>query len=244
MKAVERWYSSRVEQDTQLVRWGSWGIPVLVFPTAGGDAEEIERFLMIRALAPLIQGGKIKVYSVDSIAGAAWLSKSHSAAYCARLQTLFDAYLVEEVVPAIRADCKDPGIEIVAAGASIGAFNALTLICRHPELVSKAICMSGTYDIEHWLGGEWHDDFYFSSPLHFVPGMAEDSPALAALRHRFVLLPTGEGAWEAPEESWNVARMLGERGIPNRVDPWGPDYRHDWPTWREMLPKYLGELVS
>jgi len=30
--------------------------------------------------------------------------------------------------------------------------------------------------------------------------------------------------------------------VPNRVDAWeGRD--HDWPLWRDMLPKYLGELV-
>ena len=32
-------------------------------------------------------------------------------------------------------------------------------------------------------------------------------------------------------------------GIPNRVDNWGPDWDHDWPTWRAMLPQYLDELT-
>ena len=32
---------------------------------------------------------------------------------------------------------------------------------------------------------------------------------------------------------------LGAKGIPNRVDPWGEHYDHDWPTWREMPPLYL-----
>ena len=43
MKATERWYSRRLQQDIGLGRWGHYGTPVLVFPTAGGDAEEIER---------------------------------------------------------------------------------------------------------------------------------------------------------------------------------------------------------
>ena len=43
--------------------------------------------------------------------------------------------------------------------------------------------------------------------------------------------------------SWRLAAVMGEKGIPNRVDPWGPDYDHDWPTWRHMLPHYLGELT-
>jgi esterase/lipase superfamily enzyme len=34
---------------------------------------------------------------------------------------------------------------------------------------------------------------------------------------------------------------MGARGIPNRVDDWGPGVDHDWPTWLAMCPKYLGE---
>jgi esterase/lipase superfamily enzyme len=37
--------------------------------------------------------------------------------------------------------------------------------------------------------------------------------------------------------------MLGSRGVPNRVDLWGPHVNHDWPTWRDMLPKYLDALT-
>ena len=36
---------------------------------------------------------------------------------------------------------------------------------------------------------------------------------------------------------------MGARGIPNRVDAWGPQYDHDWPTWRVMLPHYLEEVA-
>ena len=57
MKTASSWYSGRVEQEINLVRWGHWGQPVLVFPTAGGDAEEIERMQLIGALGPLIDGG-------------------------------------------------------------------------------------------------------------------------------------------------------------------------------------------
>ena len=52
-KDVERWYSGRLETDTQLVRWGDFGTPVLLFPTAGGDAEEVERFHLVGVLGDL-----------------------------------------------------------------------------------------------------------------------------------------------------------------------------------------------
>ena len=68
-KDVTKWYTSRLEQEVQLVRWGHFGTPVLLFPTAGGDAEEVERFHLVRMLEPLIDAGRIKVYSTVSIAG-------------------------------------------------------------------------------------------------------------------------------------------------------------------------------
>ena len=58
-----------------------------------------------------------------------------------------------------------------------------------------------------------------------------------------MILATGEGRWESPGETWKMAHVLGIKGISNRVDLWGPDWDHDWPTWREMLPRYLDEVL-
>ena len=241
MKEVFRWHSPHVEQEIQLVRWGTYGTPVLLFPTAGGDAEEAERFHLIGSVGHLIESGRIKVYSVDSIAGRAWISKQHSAEFCSYLQNMFDALVYEEIVPAIRQDCQTPDIEIVTAGASIGAFNAVATICRHPDAFRLAIAMSGTYDLSKYLEGRFIQDFYYASPLHFLPGL--DGPVLEQLRQRLVLLPSGEGDYEDIGESWRMASVLGKKGVPNRVDPWGPQWRHDWVTWRAMLPKYLDEFA-
>jgi esterase/lipase superfamily enzyme len=241
VKETSRWYSHRVAQDVQLVRWGHIGTPVLLFPTAGGDAEEVERFHLIGALGPLIDAGRIKVYSTDSLAGRAWFSGEHSAEYCSKLQNAFDAMIYNEITPAIRNDCQSDDIEIIAAGASIGAFNSVATVCRHPDAYRMAIAMSGTFDLSKYLQGEFYEDFYFSSPLHYLPNLS--GPQLQRLRERFILLPTGEGRWEDIGESWRIANLLGRKGVPNRVDSWGPNYDHDWITWREMLPKYLDEFA-
>ena len=237
-----RWYTQRLYQDVQLTCWGHYGTPVLLFPTAGGDSEECERFQLIQSLESLIAPGRIKVYSVDSIAGAAWMSGQHHPLHCAWLQNQFDDFIYREVVPAIRTDCQSTDIEIITAGASVGAFNAVASLCRHPDVFSRAIGMSGTYDLSGWLLGEWSDDFYYSSPVHYLPGL-EDSAQLDRLRKRHVTLATGEGRWESPGETWKIAHVLGTQGIPNRVDLWGPEWDHGWPTWREMLPRYLAEAI-
>ncbi len=128
MKQDWTWRSARLPEPARVARWGHFGQPVLLFPTAGGDFEEVERFKLIAALAP----------------------------------------------------------------------------------------------------------------LHYLPGLADDSEQL---RQRSVLISTGEGDYENPAESWRLANVLGARGVPNRVDLWGPDSPHSWVTWQEMLPRYLHETT-
>ena len=243
-KIVARWRSERLERDVTLVRWGTIGQPILLFPTAGGDAEEIERFQMIDALAPLLDAGKIKIYSCDSVAGKALVTREGSARHQMWVQNQFHHYVRHEVVPAIRMDCKSD-LEIWAAGSSIGAFHAAAVVCRFPDVFSRALAMSGTYDLRRFYDAQPHDfsdDFWVSSPVHFVPGLA--GRHLDVLRTRFVYITSGEGKAEDIGESWNLANVLGRKGIPNRVDSWGPDWPHDWVTWRRMLPQILGEWTK
>jgi esterase/lipase superfamily enzyme len=241
MKDSSSWYSERVQRWVRVVRWGHWGTPVLVFPTAGGDPEEIERMGLIDALKPLLEAGRIKIYSLDSIAGRAWLMRLDPR-HCTWLQNQYDALVYHEVIPAIRADCRSSDIEIISAGASIGAFNALATLCRHPDAVRVAIGMSGTYDLSPWLRGHFDDDIYFASPWHYLANLGEGLQ-LDRLRRRFVLLAYGGGRWEAPDENWHMADVLGAKGIPHRVEAWGPEWDHDWPTWHRMLPHYLEGLA-
>lgn len=240
MKVTDRWYSDRLEQDISVARWGSYGRPVLLFPTAGGDADEVERMELVSHLSPLIDAERIKVYSCDSVAGQAMLERRGTAEHRMRLFKAFHDTVAHEVVPAIHTDCGGPQ-PILLAGASIGAFNALALICRFPHLFSAAVGMSGTYAVDRLIGGRFTDDLYYSSPLHFLRGL--EGPMLEMLQRRRVILASGTGAWEDIGESWRAGELLGSKGVPHRVDDWGPSYPHDWPTWWEMLPGYLDELV-
>jgi esterase/lipase superfamily enzyme len=235
-----RWYSQRTQCEITMVRWGHYGQPVLVFPTAGGDAEEIERFKLIDVLRPLLDDGRIKIYSVDSVASSAWFNKQGTPQHRMWLQNQFHQYVKHEVVPAIRQDCKSPDIGIWAAGSSIGAFHAAAVVCRFPDLFHKALSMSGTYNLMRFIEvNDYTEDYWKASPLQFVPSL--EGLHLDVLRTRYIHIATGEGKWENIGESWALANVLGAKGIPNRVDSWGPDWHHDWVTWRAMMPKFLDE---
>ena len=242
MKERTSWKSERLGCEVELVRWGEWGKPVLIFPTAGGDAEEIERFHLIASVSHLVEEGRAKIYSCDSIAGRALATAEGTPRYRGAVQNRFQEYVAKELVPAIRMDCRSEDVEIIAAGASIGAFNALAHIVRYPDLFSSALCMSGTYDLTKFIKeGDPGPEFYSSSPLHYMDKL--EGEHLEKLRTRFVLLASGEGEAEDIGESWRAAQALGRKGIPNRVDSWGPKWKHDWPLWREMFPKYLAEML-
>jgi esterase/lipase superfamily enzyme len=241
MKTSERWFSDRVQTEVNLVRWGTFGRPVLIFPTAGGDAEEVERHGLVDACAPLIDSGRVKLYSIDSIAGQAMMTKPGTPQHRLWMLNQFHDCIRREVVPAIHSDLGGQPLGIIAAGASIGAFNAVAMLCRYPDVFSAAIGMSGSYAIERFYDRPWTKDLYFSAPLQFLPGL--DGWALDLLRERYAILASGEGEWENVGESWTMANALGAKGIPNRVDNWGPQWDHQWPTWWRMLPQYLDELA-
>ena len=237
------WYSERVHTEITMVRWGVYGQPVLIFPTAGGDAEEIERFHLISVLAPLLKEGRIKIYSVDSVAGRAWFSREGSPEHRMWLQNQFHQYVRHEVVPAIRTDCRTDDIPIWVTGASIGAFHSVAMVCRFPDVFTRALAMSGTYDLMRFVETDHYThDFWVSSPLHFIPHL--NGPHLEVLKRRLIVLGSGAGRWENMGESWHMAHVLGAHGIPNRVDPWGAEWDHDWITWREKLPIYLADWTA
>jgi esterase/lipase superfamily enzyme len=241
MKLRERWYSGRVESEVTVVRWGHFGRPVIVFPTAGGDAEEIERMHLVDSVGHLLEAGRVKLYSCDSVAGYAMVRDEGSARYRAALLDGFHHFVREEMIPAIWADCGTPSVEVITTGASIGAFNAVALLCRFPDVISHAIGMSGTYELSNFIGPDAGEALFFATPLYFLPGLS--GPILQQLQRRYAILASGEGRWEDISHSWRLAKVMGEKGIPNRVDPWGGDYDHDWPTWRHMLPHYLEQLT-
>jgi len=238
-KQAWTWTTQRLPEPARLVRWGHFGTPVVIFPTAGGDFEEIERFQLIAALAELIDGGRIKVYSIDGLAARAWLSGTASPQDCARLQDRYDSFVYEEVLKRIREDCHDDRIEPILAGASLGAFAAVSGLCRHPNVFRAAIGVSGVYDLSGRYCGEDSGAFSASGGLKTLKG-----PQLERLRQRDLVLGSGEGDYERPADSRRMADACAAKAIPCRLSLWGPERDHTWSTWREMLPRLLAEQLA
>ena len=169
LRVSERWFSDRLQQQVTVMRWGLFGRPVLVFPSAGGDAGEIERHGLVDACGPLLADGRIKLYSVDSVAGQAMVRKEGSVEHRLWLLNQFHEFVRWEVVPAIHADLGGQAIDVITAGASIGAFNAVATLCRYPDVFAAAIGMSGSYQIDRFYGEAWNQDLDFSPRCSSCP---------------------------------------------------------------------------
>jgi esterase/lipase superfamily enzyme len=100
-REYHRWYSPRLGLDLGVVAYGHWGPPLLGFPTSAGDEWELEGQGMVGALADFIDAGRIKFYSVNSINGLSFYNKGAHPFHRSYVQSVFDSYLREEVVPFI-----------------------------------------------------------------------------------------------------------------------------------------------
>ncbi|HEY0050900.1 MAG TPA: hypothetical protein VGB68_16525, partial [Pyrinomonadaceae bacterium] len=72
------WYSHNLNMDMPLVAYGEAGVPLLMFPTAAADYLEYERFLLIDAIKPFIESGRIRAYSINSVNRYSLLNKNES----------------------------------------------------------------------------------------------------------------------------------------------------------------------
>lgn len=238
-RETHRWYSPHLDKDMEIAVYGHYGFALLMFPTAAADFLEYERFGLIESLASFIDAGKVKVFSVNSINNESWLNDHLPPPYRAIRHQQYNQYIVEEVVPFIRGMTSNE-TPIVTAGASFGALHAANMLFRRPDVFEGTIAMSGTYDLKSYTKGYYDDNCYFNSPVDYLPNLTDEYylSRLRSKHHIYIL--SGQGAWEAPERSVQLSRILEAKGIPHALDLWGHDIPHDWPTWRKMLPHVLG----
>lgn len=243
---ITQWYSERLYRDMPIVSYGHYGPPVLMLPTAAADFLEYERFQLLDTVSPWLANGKAKAYSVNSVNTLALLNKHSRPKEKVEWLKRYDGYLTEEVLPFIKNDCGG-GDEVkpIVMGISLGAYLAANVFFRHPERFSGAMLLSGSYDIRSFLKGYNSQDVYFNNPIDFLGNMGEGRD-LHELRHggKRIIIFTGQGDYEDPARSRQLAGILGAKGIPHWLDVWGHDVNHDWPWWRKCVPQYFGQLFG
>lgn len=243
-----RWYSPSLDRDMALKVYGHWGQPIIVFPTSRGSYLDYEGMGMVSAIASFIDGGRIKLFCVDSIDAHSWYDFGVPPAERNARHERYDRYITEEVVPFIRRHCNDARLRIMTHGCSMGALHAVNFFLRHPDCFAGTIALSGLYRLDRPEFGMNGDDLaavYFNSPVTYLPGMT-DAWYLERYRAGTIIVCVGQGPWEdeAIEDTRSLDHIFQEKGIPAWVDYWGHDVNHDWPWWYKQMNYFLGRLYA
>jgi esterase/lipase superfamily enzyme len=236
--------SRALGRSVHMWTYGHWGPPVIAFPTAAGMAHEWQAAGAIEALRPLLDAGRLKLYCPESEACRTWTAADRPTDERLAQHAAYERFIVQELVPWIREDCRSPGAPIGLAGASLGATYAALFALKRPQDFPWALCLSGRYRTTPMLHGEGGTEAYYNDPLAFVPNLTGE--ALARVRGQtHITLVVGRGAHEGRciGETVALSRALRERGIPHDLDVWGRDVSHEWLWWRRQLRHHLGATL-
>ena len=236
--------SPALGRAVDVLAYGHFGAPIIIFPSGGGRYFDFEGNEMIASLAPLIDAGKIKLYCTDGIDNESWLNDDLDLHQRALRHRAFQDFIVNNLAPAIRADCNDDAIQIGLVGCSLGGLHAANFALKFPDLFHYALCMSGRYDLNIICGGASDSaEFYYNNPLAYTYNLHGD--ALYRIRaHTHITLVCGQGAWEEKclAETHRLADVLAAKGIPHERDIWGHDVEHHWYWWRKQIVHHLEKM--
>ncbi|MEZ4317473.1 MAG: alpha/beta hydrolase-fold protein [Myxococcota bacterium] len=226
-----------------LWRFGHFGTPVIVFPTAAGFAHEWKSHGMIEVLADLLGRGKIKLYCPESNVAEAWTRKETDPAWRMERAAAYEKWVMDVLVPYIYKDCGGT-MPIAVTGSSLGGFYAVNMALKHPDTFKWSLAMSGRYQMRNFTNGYDSPAVYFNNPLAYVPNLS--GAALEQTKQTHITLVCGQGKWEEGciEETRALAHWFRVKGIPHDEDIWGHDVRHDWEWWKRQAAFHMNRVLG
>lgn len=243
-KDVSR-FSQKLRRDMSIRIYGKAGTPLIVFPTQDAMSDNFENFGMTETLAEFIDGGKIRLFCVDTVDTETWSNVWGDKFWRAARQEEYYEYIIDEVLPFVRETNGDA--LPVAVGCSLGGLHSAIVFLRRPELFAGMLSLSGVYDAKFFFDGWLNETLYDNSPTDFLANMPPEHEYIARYNQKRIALCVGQGNWE--DEGRRTTAIMRdifrEKKINALVDFWGYDVDHDWYWWKKQilyfLPYVLGE---
>jgi esterase/lipase superfamily enzyme len=225
----------------ELLVFGHAGAKVLMFPTREGRFWEYEQLGVVASLADKIEAGQLQLFCIEGLASETFYATDRHPSERIRRHAAYEDYILNEVLP-LMAEKNSHGCTIVH-GCSLGAFQAASLVFRHPHLFQKLVAFSGRYDLTmrvesfgDLFNGYYDDTVYFHTPAHFLPDLA-CGWQLDHLRRMDIVLTVGQ---DDPflDNNRQISRVLADKGVGHQLHLW--DGRaHRAGAWRRMAPLYI-----
>jgi esterase/lipase superfamily enzyme len=230
------WYSERLNKQMNFHHFGASGAPVVVFPTTLGSHWEFIDRQMVEPIAWKIDQGLIQVTCVDSYNSESWYNDSIHPKEKVRRHVLYEDYLIHEFLPYLR---HKTGTEyLILFGCSFGGYHAINFALKHPEMVDRAIGLSGSYTIQGFLDGYYDDLCYYNNPAHYVRHLT-DPYYLNYYNTKTELTLVTSDLDPCLERNEYFHNVLTDKGIRHHYYYWDNGVGHDWPYWQRMIGHYL-----
>lgn len=167
-----KFYSQYLQRDFEMLVFGHSGLPVVLFPKAGGRYYEMKDSGVIDAISGQLEAGKIKVYCPDTIDYESWYNYDIDPASRVNKHLQYQQTILKDVVEFARYELNKKQVGVV--GFEFGAYHATNFAFKYPDFVSSLICLGGTYDIKRHIMGFYNDNCYFNNPLDYIPGLNDE----------------------------------------------------------------------
>lgn len=239
-------FSSYLNRDMEFKMYGHDGLLCLVLPCQDGRFYEWEDRRMYNQVQDLVDAGRIRFVSADSVDKETWSSFADSTSRMAQQENWVN-YIINELIPSALDKAGLPqDTPMMVMGASMGATHAANLFFRFPYRFTRLLALSGIYDMSPYIyDGNYDGNFYQNNPMSYLPNIAPDHDYIAQYNRGHAVFVVGQGAWEneCQNDLHKLENTLKNKGIHAEVNFWGYDIPHDWPSWERQIRLYLPQMV-
>lgn len=231
-----KWHSGRLGREMELLRFGSGGRPILVFPTSCGRFFDFEDRGMIAALAEPLDAEEFHLCCLDSVDAESWYDRGRTPRQRVDQHVAYEEYVLREVLPFLmhqQTYARRRTEHVGALGCSFGGYHAVNLALRHPHTITEAVSLCGAFDLSGFLDGYCDEACYLQLPTFYLPHLA-DLRYLERLKRNHLTLITGQDD-PCLEQNRQMDWLLTEKGIGHGFHVWKTEHSHDWPAWQQMV---------
>ena len=88
-----KYYSHHLDKEVEMLVFGNWGYPILLFPTTLGRYYQAKDMGLIESVRWLVESGKYKIYCVDTIDADSWYGKHLNPEFRVANHIQYDKFL-------------------------------------------------------------------------------------------------------------------------------------------------------
>lgn len=240
-REYHKWFSPHLQRDMELLVFGNTGKPILFFPTRTARFYDYEDWKVIDALAPRISNGEFQVICLDSADKDSFYNTTIQPSERIKKHELFERYVLTEVLPFVKQNNTNP--YVIAAGCSLGAYHAVNIAFRHPQLFKKVVGMSGRYDttitlpyFQDLFEGYFDELVFLHQPTQYLPNIFNEK-YLQLIKKLEIIIAVGEQD-AFLKNNVLLDKILTEKDIKHAFYIWRGE-AHKAQYWSQMVQLYF-----